>query len=200
MKGKNHVFSRTEVKELAIAWLVLGLCFSIGYFFTAPARFPLFFMVSLIGVGSGFIFHELAHKLVAQKYGFRAEFRLWRMGLIIALASAVLTMGRFLFAAPGAVHIFAYTRPREQGIISLSGPVSNLALAGMFYFLSGLGGIAGLIGIYGFQINLWLAAFNLLPIGPLDGRAVMSWSMPLWVLVLVLSWGLLGLTWFGYVL
>lgn len=194
------MFSKTEVKELAIAWLVLGLCFSIGYLFTGPARFPLFFMVSLIGVGSGFIFHELSHKLVAQKYGYRAEFRLWGRGLIMAFAMAVLTMGRFLFAAPGAVHIFAYTRPREQGIISLSGPVSNLVLAGVFYFLSGLGGITGLIGIYGFQINLWLAAFNLLPIGPLDGRAVMSWSMQVWVLLLVVSWGMLGLTWFGYIL
>jgi len=194
------VFSKTEVKELAVAWLVLGLCFSVGYIFTGPARFLLFFMVSLIGVGSGFIFHELAHKLVAQKYGYRAEFRLWGTGLIIAFASAVLTMGRFLFAAPGAVHIFAYTRPREQGIISLSGPVSNLVMAGVFYLLAKLTGIPGLIGIVGFQINLWLAAFNLMPIGPLDGRAVMAWNKAVWVLLLAVSWGLLGLTWLGYIL
>lgn len=194
------MFSRTEVKELGIAWIVLGLCFSVNSLFTGADRFPLFFAISLIGVGSGFIFHEIAHKLVAQRYGYRAEFRLWRMGLIIAFASAVLTMGRFLFAAPGAVHIFAYTRPREQGIISLSGPVSNLALSGVFYFLSGYAGIIHYIGVVGFQINLWLAAFNLLPIAPLDGRAIMAWSMPVWLMLVVIAWGMLALTWFGYVL
>ncbi|MEW6143331.1 MAG: site-2 protease family protein [Chloroflexota bacterium] len=199
------MFSKAEVKELTIAWIVLGLCFSIffmGSYRSGLGLFPQLLVVSLIGVGFGFVFHELAHKFVAQRYGYRAEFRLWKMGLIIGFATAVLTLfyPGFIFAAPGAVYILAYTRPREQGIISLAGPGSNLVLAGLFYFLAGLGGMAGLIGVFGFNINIWLAAFNLLPIGPLDGRAVMSWNTPVWVLLLVVAWGLLGLTWLGYIL
>jgi Zn-dependent protease len=199
-------FSKTEIRELAIAWAVLGLCFSVDSLFNGVGRFLLAVGVSLIGVGTGFIVHEISHKLVAQRFGYWAEFRLWRIGLIIAFASALLTMGRFLFAAPGAVHILGYTRTREQGIISLSGPLSNLVIAGIFYLISmvdyGDGWFSALVimvCIYGFQINLWLASFNLIPIQPLDGRAIMSWSMKVWILMVLFSWGTLALWFTGYI-
>ncbi len=193
------MFSKTEVRELAIAWIILGLCFSFRYLFSAPGLFPQFLVISLIGIGTGFIVHEVTHKLVAQHFGYQAEFRLWRTGLIVALASALLTMGRFLFAAPGAVYILSYTKPREQGIISLSGPVANLVLAAGFYLLALGSGWSGTLGAWGFQINLWLAAFNLLPIPPLDGKAVLSWDTRVWILMVLVAWGGLGLVLLGII-
>lgn len=186
--------SRIEIEHLGIAWIVLGLCFSIRHLFSRPELFPKFFLLSLIGLGTAFIGHELAHKLVAQKFGYQAEFRLWWLGLVIAALSAFLTMGRVLFAAPGAVYILAYTRPREEGVIAVSGPLANLVLAFFFYFLSQGGGFAAAIGQWGSMINLWLAAFNLLPIPPLDGRKVMSWNLGVWIGVTVIAWGLFMFT------
>lgn len=189
--------SRTEMQHLTIAWFVLGLCFSIRYLFR-PELFPKFFLLALIGVGTAFIGHELAHKLVAQKFGYQAEFRLWWLGLLIAAVSAIATMGRILFAAPGAVYIFSYyTRPREEGLIAVSGAVANLVLAFFFYLLSLGNGFAAAIGHWSFRINLWLAAFNLLPIPPLDGTKVMAWNVAVWVVVAAIAWGLFALVIMG---
>jgi len=183
--------SRTEIQHLAIAWIVLGLCFSVRYLFSRPSLFLMFFLVALIGLGTAFIGHELAHKLVAQKFGYQAEFRLWWLGLIIAALSAIISMGRILFAAPGAVYILSYyIGRREEGLISISGALANLVLAFFFFFMSQGSGFAGLVGDWGLTINLWLAAFNMLPIPPLDGRKVMSWNLGVWLIITVVAWGL----------
>jgi len=199
------VFRKTEVQHLLLAWLVLGFCFSAGSVFS-PSTFPLTFGVALVTVGLGFIFHELTHKFTAQKYGCLAEFRLWVWGLVLALMVAVMSGGRFIFAAPGAVYIAPLARPvgggwgfeisrRQHAFISLSGPIANVVLAMVFLILSGFGGIFGVIGRVGYQVNLWLAAFNMLPFGPLDGQKVLAWNpavwagvtVPLWVLTFLLS-------------
>jgi Zn-dependent protease len=202
-------FTRTEINQLLVAWAVMGLCFTfitrdlMGRMFANPLiSFLLSFLVSLIAVGLGFIGHELAHKYVAQRYGYWAEFRLWRTGLIIALVTALITAYSpigFVFAAPGAVYVMSHTRPRENAYISASGPVVNLVLAGLFYILTGASGFPMIIGLVGFQVNLWLAAFNLLPIGPMDGRSVMSSSMKLYVVLVLLSWGTLAASMFGLI-
>jgi Zn-dependent protease len=43
------------------------------------------------------------------------------------------------------------------------------------------------VGSRGVAINLFLAAFNLLPFGALDGRTVLDWSTPVFVAVFVPS-------------
>lgn len=191
----------SELKQLLVAWLVLAFCFSAGALFT-PAYFPIKFSISLITLGFGFIVHELAHRYVARAYGCWAEFRLWPLGLAMALIFALISGGRIIFAAPGAVYIiprslgFGYgLTKRENGVISLSGPLANILAALIFLPLSNLGGILGAIGSSGFEINLWLAAFNLLPFGIMDGRKVFSWSPAVWALVAIPTWLLLFLPW-----
>ena len=200
-------FSRIEIRDLTICWLVLGFCFSLQYLMPVRSvpydgwltRFAVYFAIALIGVGTGFVFHELAHKGIAQKFGYQAEFRLWRLGLIVAIATAVLSFGRFLFFAPGAVYTRSYrqSRPRDEGLISAAGPLANLIIAALFYMLNFSPGILGIIGSFGFQINLWLAAFNLIPFPPLDGVKVFRWNKLAWTIMTALSWGLLVLLMLG---
>jgi len=200
-------FSKVEIRDLAICWLMLGFCFSFQYLI--PARgipysqsiqdFIIYFAISLIGIGAGFVFHELAHKGVAQRFGYHVEFRMWKMGLIIAVASAIVSFGRFLFFAPGAVYTSTnkYPDPREEGLISGAGPVANIILAGLFYLLTFYTGVLSVIGSFGFQINLWLAAFNLVPFPPLDGVKILRWNKAAWMIMAVVSWGLLLLLMLG---
>ena len=225
-------FSKIELRQLAICWIVLGLCFSIGVFFnkngdpfsTTLMNFFATLIIALIAIGAGFVIHELAHKATAQRYGCWAEFRIWMPGLLVAIGTAVLSFGTFLFFAPGAVHTLQ-TRDltqKEQGYISASGPVANLVVAAVFFILFVMRYFVGTAGNFtlelnlfgvtfksypfnifrdlgwrGFQLNLWLAAFNLIPFGPLDGSAVFRWSKPAWTVLIVISWGVLLLAAFG---
>jgi len=139
----------------------------------------------MLTVGLGFLLHELAHKFMAQRYGFWAEFRMSPWGLALALIFAFISGGSFIFAAPGATLISGYSTKRENGIIALVGPLTNLLLAFIFYSISPL---VYQIGLMGFRINLWLAAFNLIPFGGLDGQKVLSWSIFIWALVTIPTW------------
>jgi len=92
--------------------------------------------------------------------------------LFLAVMSSLLG---FIFAAPGAVHHRGRLTPREHGHIALAGPVVNLLLTLVFLPALLLGPVVGspvitLIGSRGIAINVFLAAFNLIPYGPSTGR------------------------------
>jgi Zn-dependent protease len=75
---------------------------------------------------------------------------------------------------------------RQNGIISASGPLLNLALGGLFlllYLLTPVGGVLSTLGQLGLIINVWFSAFNLLPIGPLDGKKVLDWGIPQYIAI-----------------
>ncbi|MEM2943073.1 MAG: hypothetical protein QXT81_06590 [Candidatus Bathyarchaeia archaeon] len=183
----------SEPQQLLVAWLLLGFCFSVSALPTS--KFLLMFPISLGTLGLGFIGHELAHRNVARKFGCWAEFRLWPMGLAMALVFALLSNGRMIFAAPGAVHIsprnleldYGIGR-RENGLISVSGPLMNIAVALLFLAIRNLGGVFDLIGSQGYIVNMWLAAFNLLPFGMMDGQKVFGWNRIAWALLTVPVW------------
>ncbi len=191
-----RTFGRNEVRELLIAWLVLSFSFSAGALLS-PGYFLQIFALSLGTVGLGYILHELAHKFTARRYGARAEFRLWTWGLMLSLLLALASGGRLIFAAPGAVYITPLAQPlywsyrsirRETGLVALSGPLTNAVLAFVFYLISFLGGLFRHIGVWGCEVNLWLASFNMLPLLYLDGWKVFSWSRAVWALVTAPLW------------
>ena len=184
----GYEFSPTEVRDLLVAWLALGVAFAIffaggGPNIVALIAIPELLVVSLLTAGVAFLLHEVAHKVVAVRYGQIAEFRADYSMLFLAIMSALIG---FIFAAPGAVHHRGYLNAEEHGHIAIAGPVTNLLLATVFLPVY-LGGAAlgvdllGTLGRFGIVINLFLAAFNLVPYGPLDGKTVKRWSTPVWL-------------------
>ena len=189
-------FSEVEIRDILVAYLGLGVAFFIafvgistvlslgpGNFFVRIPRIELspfeVLGISLIAVGPGFVLHELSHKFTARRYGYWAEFRMWPLGLLLALVTSMIG---FIFAAPGATYISGLniTKP-ENGKISIAGPLTNVAVALVFSpLLVFAGGFLGYLGYYGVFINVWLALFNMLPIMPLDGAKVFSWSKSRW--------------------
>lgn len=182
-------FSRREIRDLGIAWIVLGIAFTLflnpsllrallaGIVDPASLAGPV--AASMLAVGTGFLLHELAHKVVAVRYGqiaeFRADYNMLGLALLAALAG-------FLFAAPGAVHHRGRITVRENGLIALAGPLVNVVLAVAFLPIALFGtGYAASVGGLGLFVNLLLAGFNMLPVGPLDGRKVLAWSKPVFV-------------------
>jgi len=186
--------SETEIKHLVIAWLAIAFAFTIILRDRDHLSLLSIFLISAVTVGFAFIFHELAHKVVAQRYGAWSEFRMAPLMLLLAVLTAF--MG-FIFAAPGAVMIFnPYLTEEENGKISLAGPLINVILAILFFtlFLLAPSGILGRIGTFGMMINAWLAVFNLIPFGVLDGRKVLAWNKGVYGITLSIAMSMLAVS------
>lgn len=195
-------FTREEIRDMAIAVAALTLFYALSI--TRPMGWSLdslmlFIPISFVGVGIGFILHEMGHKIVAQRFGFFSEFRRWDYGLILGLLSIPLG---FMIFAPGAVYFGSYGRmvtDEENGKISIAGPLVNIVLALVFLALTltlrpylslenaGMMYILLLTMVLAFNINSFLALFNMLPIPPLDGSKVIRWNVPIYVVVLAVA-------------
>jgi Zn-dependent protease len=155
------------------------------------------FLVVSLGI------HEAAHGWVALQRGDTTARDLGRitlnpivhidpvMTILLPLMLWFSTGGRIVFggAKPVPVNFYNLRKPyRDMALVSLAGPVSNFLLA-LFFLLCvrlvvyDFGWLKqGLLGHrvleQTVEFNLLLAAFNLLPIPPLDGSRVMTWLLP----------------------
>lgn len=212
-------FSPGEVPSIILAWLVLSFGITYSAFvglLNGAGTLPYIF-AGFIATATGFIIHEMGHKFVAIRRGYVAHFRVWTWGLLLTLITAIATGGSFLFGAPGAVYISpavsagyygsGYTwsnRPTDEAqenmVISAAGPGINLAFALAFLglLLTIPTGFVGLVAVFGFELNVGLGSFNMLPIPPLDGSKIfrknilvaLAIALPLWGLFLTLVTGI----------
>lgn len=162
--------------------------------FAYPSTEPTMLAVIALSVGSGFILHELGHKFTAQRFGYTAVYEASPMGLLLAIFLKIIT--GVVFAAPGAVMIRKHqsyysnddryydmlTQSRETWKIALAGPLINVALAVVFMGIMFLSDSALMqtMGLYGAYVNVFLAGFNMIPFGPLDGAKVFKHNPAMW--------------------
>lgn len=189
--------SYTELQHLFTAWLAITIAFAIamsGLKNLFSMTFGINFIIAAIAVGFGFVFHEMAHKFMAQKYRCFAEFRANNIMLIFAI---LISFTGVILAAPGAVMIAGRINKRDYGKIAASGPAMNIILALLFLLGTGLFTAEGLlrqICVYGMMINSWLAMFNILPFPMFDGLKIMQWDKLVYGIMLVSAAVLLFLT------
>jgi len=159
-------FTIAEVAGISIrihvTFLLLVLFFGKWFFFILAV----FFFVTL---------HELAHSLVARKFGIMVrEITLLPIGGVASMTKMP-------------------EKPYQEFLISLAGPMTNIAIIVIFYFpLKNLVGhdvfFAAFRSLFGgvlltdnpgfiiseiYWINLMLAGFNLLPAFPMDGGRIL---------------------------
>jgi Zn-dependent protease len=182
-----------ERRDLLIAWLAISIAFTLAFMWgrrVELAVFVLYFVLSFVTVGVAFVLHELAHKFSAMRYGYWAEFQKDNVMLLVAVVVAALV--GIVFAAPGATYIYGNVNRAENGRISAAGPITNLLLcipfAGLMLFG---GGLIGLVGLIGLRVNAMIATFNMLPVGVLDGRKVLSWNPAAFAMLMAASLGVL---------
>lgn len=150
------------------------------------------------------VIHEIAHAWTAYKLGDDTAKLAGRitldprshidpiMTLLLPLALTLLNSPIiFGTAIPVPVNIYRLYKPkRDMGIVALAGPVSNFILAIIGAFIIRLlsefngpsldlseGATTALIYKFVF-INLYLGAFNLFPIPPLDGGRILVALLP----------------------
>jgi Zn-dependent protease len=200
--------SPTELLHIGVAFLVLTFDFVLilyvgglfsGIGFTALGSVPLAILLTSAGIAfTAFVCHELAHKISAQRHGYWAEFRWSLMGLAFSVFTSYFG---FLFAAPGATVVHGMGDQREWGRTSLAGPVSNLAFGSVFYVAALATWSAGLAAFFWLLLlayfNIWFAAFNLVPFGPLDGAKVFRWSAAVWVAAFAIAAAFAAVCFYG---
>jgi Zn-dependent protease len=165
--------------NLDIAQIVQGL---------AVCAIPVLFAITL---------HEVAHGLVARHFGDRTAEMLGRLSLnpikhidpvgTIVVPALMFVSSGFLFgwAKPVPVNFRNLRNPKRDMIfVALAGPAANIVMGIGWALILKVALIFGLIGEtldgflfrmveIGILINVLLAAFNLVPIPPLDGGRVL---------------------------
>ena len=200
------LLEKDEIIQMIISVVAISIALALVFAgrtapLESPVEFAVFVAPLLITIGSGFVLHEMAHKLVAIYYGAAAKFRMWTQGIIFMLFASLIGV---LFAAPGAVYIFSREiTKRQNAMISLAGPALNVGLVFFFVALelvapvnqyysflarlgtifNGFGMVNGMFSVwhFGASINLVLALFNMIPAFPLDGSKVYAWNRFSWV-------------------
>jgi Zn-dependent protease len=154
----------------------------------AVGAIPVLFAITL---------HEVAHGWAARYFGDRTAEMLGRLSLnpikhidpvgTILVPALLFTFGGVLFgwAKPVPVAFRNLNKPkRDMVFVAFAGPLANIAMGIVWVFIFKLTMVSGLAGSYagewlismaniGLRINVLLAAFNLLPIPPLDGGRVL---------------------------
>ena len=135
-------------------------------------------------------FHEFAHAWLASKLGDITARRAGRVSMnpfhhLDPIGTIALFLFGFGWAKPVPINPYAMgNRRRDFALTALAGPVANIIAAlafGLIFRLllvAGVGGFLLNIAVLGVEIDLGLAAFNLIPIPPLDGSRVVYYLLP----------------------
>src|SRR3989338_2467081 len=142
-------------------------------------------IVNLIGamliVSISLTLRLLFQKIVALGADLQAEYKLWSIGLFIALILGFITNGLVWFIVPGSIvmnfmpgHRIGWLRYSLNyfgiGVISLAGPIANIFLAMIFRTLYDITSIQ--LFHAAFLLNIIMALWNMLPIPPADGSRI----------------------------
>ncbi|MCF6246931.1 MAG: site-2 protease family protein [Desulfobacula sp.] len=150
---------------------------------------PLAFIIIAIPLLYAIVFHELAHGWVAWRMGDPTAKQLGRLSLnpikhLDPIGTLMLFIVGFGWAKPVPVN-FSRLRDARKGMILVAsaGIIMNMILAFAALFLSSLlsispSGMPGQMLFYFAKINIILAAFNLIPLPPLDGSKILLGFAP----------------------
>lgn len=181
-------FSPTELKHLLVGvLLILAIGFSMPLYWNPGLYQRLDVLVAISVVFSiSFLGHELAHKITAQRQGLWAEFRVTLIGALITLLSI---LSPIKLISPGAIMTAGVADKKTMGKSALAGPVTNIGLALLFLaFVEGLPlGPLVFVFYFGLLVNSFIALFNLIPFGILDGFKVFSWNKAIWAVAFATS-------------
>ena len=193
---KEHFgFSRQEFFGVIAAVIITAFIFSFRDWGADQFSFGIglknLFLVLLVAVVS-FFFRISCQKIYALSGGYKAEFKVWWTGLIIALIIAFVTAGRIPLILIGGISAAFMVRQRlgefrygfsymENGIIALWGVLGNIIMAAVFAI-----GLYALPQNYffsqGLLLNIIMAICALLPLPQLDGLNIFFGSRIMYVI------------------
>ena len=154
------------------------------------------YLYLILTIVPSIVLHEVSHGYVANLYGDPTAKEQHRLTLnplrhmdpfgSVLLPALLIFSGlpAFGYAKPVPVNFSRLRNPRRQALyVSLAGPLVNIALSAVGFGLSEVAKhtnnfVLLNIGVDLGLVNLTLAVFNLLPIPPLDGSAIIERFLP----------------------
>ena len=156
------------------------------------------YLYYLLAIVPSIVLHEVSHGWVANYYGDPTAKQQGRLTLnplkhidpfgTVLLPALLIFSGlpMFGYAKPVPVNVSRLRNPRKQSLyVSIAGPLVNILLSAVGFALCELAihstqsQMMFNIGEYLGLVNITLAAFNLIPIPPLDGSAILERFIPL---------------------
>lgn len=152
-------------------------------------------IASLVVVFTALPIHEVAHGYIASKLGDPTAKNLGRLNLnpfshFDMIGTTMLILFGFGWAKPVPVNPY-YFKNRKNGmaLTALAGPAANILLALaclliykiVYYFAPAVTFVQILLQLLNIiiSINISLAAFNLIPLPPLDGSKIIGFFLPM---------------------
>jgi Zn-dependent protease/predicted transcriptional regulator len=156
------------ILAVLLTWSLAQGFFPVYYPGLAPEAYWSMGVVGALGLFASIVLHELAHSVVARRYGMPMR------GITLFIFGGVAEMED---EPPTA---------KSEGLMAIAGPIASYALGLAFYLLylasAGAGLPEALTGVLWYLafINVVLATFNLIPGFPLDGGRVLRSILWAW--------------------
>ena len=148
----------------------------------------------LVALVPSVILHEVSHGVVALWFGDDTAKRAGRLTLnpiphidpfgtvLLPLLMSLTSIGAIGYAKPVPVNVRKLRSPRQHSLyVALAGPAVNIVLclvaAAVLRGFAPEGDVRRYVFLAGF-VNVILAAFNLIPLPPLDGSAMIERFLP----------------------
>lgn len=183
---RKHLYNMTsslEIVHIGLATIIVALVGVSTAISTIRFLSPSLLLLLVLVFVMSFMLHEIGHKFAARYYGLWAEFRLSYLGVLVTLISIFTPFIKII--SPGSVLVYGWADGKIIGKISLSGPLINIMLSTFFLTLNFLnfgGFLLKIAYIWGLAINAYVALFNLIPIGILDGAKIFRWNKYIWAI------------------
>jgi Zn-dependent protease len=195
-------FSKQEVSGLVIAVLATTLIFAFDDGRASFSWGPWIanFIAVLIIVSISIFVKYIIHKITALREGYLAEFKLWWIGIAIALIVGLITSGKVALVLIGGVATTFISRHRlgefrygfsyeDNASISMMGIIGTIHLTIIFALL--LHFTHYRIFALALNLNIIMSVLSLLPFPQLDGLQIF-WGSRSWYYMIVVATLLFG--------
>ncbi len=187
---------RFEKRGLLISIVVIAFIFSFrewGIEKFDPSTGLQNLLVTIILVAIAFLVRDVAHRTIAIWMGYRSQYKIWILGLVIGLVIAFVSNGTLPFIAAGVLvitHLPVHRLGKAHhdlsmkhlGWIAMASPIANMLFAVLIKTINlGLGWplLEKLM-----MINIWIALFDMVPVPPFNGSRTFFGSRYVYVFVL----------------
>ncbi|MCX8151330.1 MAG: GNAT family N-acetyltransferase [Candidatus Bathyarchaeota archaeon] len=195
-----------QPSETAAVWHWLAALFGVSAIWwiqVLRSQGPLMLLPLVVGVVAiSLLAHEFSQKLVASRLGLLTTFKAWGSGILF---SWLLALVGLFFPAYGSTYIkqldWRYNpRKDKTGFFFFMGPLVSFifALAFWVFSVSTSNGLVLALARVGYNINIIMVVFNLLPVKAAggfvwDGQKILEWNKVAWFALVIATVALIAI-------